>query len=70
MTLTMFVTCIIQLIKQVELHESDLDDTTDKASALGNERIPTWILIFYIFIMQLFPLGLLIFHIIITCFKN
>ena len=32
----MFVTCIIQLIKQVELHESDLDDTTDKASALGN----------------------------------
>ena len=70
MTLTMLVTCIIQLIKQVELHESDLDELTDAGSALGNERIPTWILIFYIFIMQLLPLGLLIFHCVITCCKN
>jgi len=45
--LTVIATCISQLVKQVDLHGSDLDPETGTGDALGNERVGTWLLLLF-----------------------
>ena len=48
---TVIVTCIRQLVAQVDLHEGDTDPETDRWDALGYMRAGTWVLLFYSVLM-------------------
>ena len=57
LVLTVIATCITQLVKQVKLHDNDLDQATDASDALGNMRVVTWILLlFALFVSEPFSL--------------
>ena len=60
--LTVIVTCIRQLVEQVNLHVNDADPETDSSDALGYMRVGTWVLLVYAIFMQLFTAFLLGFH--------
>jgi len=60
--LTVNVTCIAQLVLQVDLHESDQERGTGVSDALGYMRVGTWILLLYSILMQIFTAFLLGFH--------
>lgn len=60
--LTVIITSIAQLVKQVELHENDSETSTEASDALGYMRIGTWLLLVYAILMQVFCGFLLAFH--------